>query len=121
MQPFDWHSDSLMLRAGSWCLFYFLGIMASGCAFGTGPSVSDSPSDEAISKEVEARLTGDQFGGLSEILVTTEAGIVTLVGTVGRAEQKVRAAGLAREVKGVKRVKNDLEIQRPKASEAPAQ
>jgi osmotically-inducible protein OsmY len=44
-----------------------------------------------------------------------------LVGTVERAEQKARAADLARQVKGVKRVKNDLEIQRTKASEAPTQ
>jgi osmotically-inducible protein OsmY len=35
---------------------------------------------------------------------------VTLTGTVQRAERKARAAELARQVKGVRRVKNDLEI-----------
>lgn len=110
-----------MLRARSWSLVYLLWIMVAGCAFGAGSGLSDSPSDGEISKEVEAKLAGDQFGGLSEVLVATDAGVVTLVGTVKQAEQKARAADLARQVKGVKRVKNDLEIQRNKAGEAPPQ
>lgn len=105
-----------MLPTRSWRLFCLLWIMVAGCAFGAGSSLSDSPSDGAISKEVEAKLAGDQFGGLSEILVTTEAGVVMLVGTVARAEQKARAADLARQVKGVKRVKNDLDIHRTEAT-----
>lgn len=109
-----------MFRAGSWHLFYCLGLMVAGCAFGGGSSLSDSAHDGAVSSEVEAKLAGDQFGGLSGILVTTEAGVVTLVGTVERAEQKARAADLARQVRGVKRVKNDLEIQPIKPHEAPA-
>jgi hypothetical protein len=121
MQQFHCPLGSQMLRARSWRLFYLLWIMVAGCALGAGSGLSDSLSDGAISKEVETKLAGDQFGGLSEILVTTEAGVVTLVGTVERAEQKARAADLARQVKGVKRVKNDLEIQRAKASAAPAQ
>ena len=122
MQPFHCPSGTLMLHARSWHLFYFLlWVMVTGCAFGTGSGLSDSPSDGTISKEVEAKLAGDQFGGLSKILVATEAGVVTLVGTVERAEQKARAADLARQVKGVKRVKNDLEIQRTNAGEAPTQ
>lgn len=118
MQPCHWPSDRMMFHARSWRLFYLLWIMVAGCA-GAGSGLSDVPSDGTISKEVEAKLLGDQFGGLSEILVATEAGVVTLVGTVERAEQKARAADLARQVKGVKRVKNDLEIQRIKANEVP--
>jgi len=109
-----------MFYARSWHLFYLMWLMVAGCA-GAGSGLSDSPNDGAISKEVEAKLLDDQFGGLSEILVATEAGVVTLVGTVERAEQKARAADLARQVKGVKRVKNALEIQQTKASEAPTQ
>ena len=110
-----------MLRARTWSLVCLLWIIVAGCAFGAGSGLSDSPSDGEISKEVEAKLAGDQFGGLSEVLVATEAGVVTLVGTVKRAEQKARAADLARQVKGVKRVKNDLEIQRTEGGEAPTQ
>ena len=110
----------LMFYARPWLLLCLLWLMVAGCA-GAGSGLSDVPSDGTISKEVEAKLLGDQFGGLSEILVATEAGVVTLVGTVERAEQKARAADLARQVKGVKRVKNDLEIQRTKANEGPPQ
>jgi osmotically-inducible protein OsmY len=88
------------------------GLIGTGCALPGGSSSSKAPSDGAISKEVEAKLAGDQFGGLSDILVTTEAGVVTLVGTVEQAERKARAADLARQVKGVRRVKNDLDIRR---------
>ena len=119
MQALHSLSGPLMLRARSWLLCYLLGIMVAGCALGAGSGLSDTPSDGAISKDVEAKLTGDQFGGLSGILVTTEAGVVTLVGTVERAEQKARAADLARQVRGVKRVKNDLDIQSTRASEPP--
>ena len=119
MQPFHGPSGSQMFRARSWRLFYLSWIMVAGCAFGAGSGLSDSPSDGAVSQEVEAKLVGDQFGGLSKILVTTEAGVVTLVGTVERAEQKARAADLARQVKGVKRVKNDIDIQSTRVSEPP--
>lgn len=63
-----------------------------------------------ISANVEAQLAEDGQGGLSGILVVTEGGTVTLTGTVQKAERKAKAAELARQVKGVKRVKNDLEI-----------
>lgn len=95
-----------------WCM-----VLAS-CTFASGP-ISDGPSDGTISKDVEAVLAADQFGGLSGILVTTDAGVVTLVGTVERAEQKARAADLTRRVKGVKRVKNDLLIQPTRPMEHP--
>lgn len=99
-----------MLNTRSWRIMCLLGVIVAGCTFGAGSSLSNAPSDGAISKEVEAKLAGDQLGGLTGILVTTDAGVVTLVGTVERAEEKARAADLARQVKGVKRVKNDLDI-----------
>jgi hyperosmotically inducible protein len=99
----------LNLREVIWLMFL---LTYTGCSLVTGTTSTGGPSDGAISKEVEAKLAGDQFGGLSDILVTTEAGVVTLVGKVEKAEQKARAADLARQVKGVKRVKNDLDIRR---------
>lgn len=97
------------------CLWY---MAIASCTFSPGP-ISDGPSDGTISKDVEAKLTADQFGEFSGILVATEAGVVTLVGTVERAEQKARAADLTRQVKGVKRVKNDLIIQPTRPSQPP--
>jgi hyperosmotically inducible protein len=85
-------------------------ICASGCRLSANSEQSDQPRDSVISSNVEAQLAGEPSGGFSEILVATEDGTVTLIGTVSRAERKARAAELARQVKGVKRVKNDLEI-----------
>ena len=52
-----------------------------------------------ISSNVEAKFAEDQQGGLSGIIVTTEDGMVTLIGTVQRPKRKARAAELARQVK----------------------
>lgn len=82
----------------------------AGCLLPAGTARSDSPSDSVISANVETELREDPLGGLTGIIVATEAGLVTLIGTVQKAERKARAAELARQVKGVKRVKNDLEI-----------
>ena len=92
-----------------WLLF---SVACSGCARVTGSVSNGAPRDGAISKEVETKLASHQFGGLSGILVTTEAGVVTLLGTVEKAEQKARAADLTRQVNGVKRVKNNIDIHR---------
>lgn len=84
--------------------------LVSGCLWPGGSSLPDSPKDTVISTNVEAKFAEDGQGGLSGIIVTTQEGTVTLTGTVHKAERKARAAELARQVKGVRRVKNDLEI-----------
>ena len=85
-------------------------VVLTGCLLPANSTPPDSPKDPVISTNVEARLAEDGQGGLTGILVTTESGTVTLTGMVAKAERKARAAELARQVKGVKRVKNDLEI-----------
>lgn len=83
---------------------------SAGCLLPAASPIQDSPKDPVISTTIEAKFAEDQQGGLSGIIVTTEEGTVTLTGTVQRAERKARAAELARQVKGVRRVRNDLEI-----------
>ncbi len=89
----------------------FVSLLFAGCVFPNGTPLADGPRDSVVSAEVEAKLAEDRLENLSGILVTSERGTVTLTGTVQKAEQKARAAELARQVKGVRRVKNDLEIQ----------
>ena len=84
--------------------------LSTGCLMPMASTVPDSPKDPVISTNVEAKFAEDQQGGLSGIIVTTENGIGTLTGTVQKAERKAKAAELARQVKGVRRVKNDLDI-----------
>lgn len=87
-----------------------LSCLTAGCLLPASSTLPDSPKDAVISTNVEAKFAEDQQGGLSGIIVTTEAGTVTLTGTVPKAERKAKAAELARQVNGVRRVKNDLEI-----------
>ncbi|MBX3235868.1 MAG: BON domain-containing protein [Nitrospiraceae bacterium] len=91
------------------CLFLLLTLLQS-CGLRSVQTGSDLRNDSTISTDVEAKLKADRLEDLSEILVSTEAGTVTLVGSVQTPQQKARAAELARQVKGVKRVKNDVEI-----------
>ena len=104
-----------MLRPHRWLLLFLLSTSV-GCLLPAPTTWPDSPQDGEISSRVEGRLAADEQGGLSDMLVTTEHGTVTLTGTVQRAERKAKAAELARQVPGVRRVKNDLEI---RATSAP--
>lgn len=83
---------------------------SAGCSSSASTALSDSPSNTVISANVAATLAEDHLGGLGDILVATDGGTVTLTGTVQKAERKARAAELARQVKGVKRVKNNIQI-----------
>lgn len=85
-------------------------VICAGCLLPASSSLPANPSDAVISTNVEAQLAEDGQGGFSGIIVATENATVTLAGTVQKAERKARAAELARQVKGVRRVKNDLEI-----------
>lgn len=87
-----------------------MSVIFTGCLLSPGSSLPANPSDAVISTNVEAQLAEDGQGGFSGIIVATENGTVTLAGTVQKAERKARAAELARQVKGVRRVKNDLDI-----------
>lgn len=92
------------------CLLLSMGLLLTGCLLPRQGPLEESRNDSVVSAEVEATLAGEGPGDFSGILVATDRGTVTLLGTVQRAEQKARAAELARQIKGVKRVKNDVEI-----------
>jgi hyperosmotically inducible periplasmic protein len=71
----------------------------------------DKRSDDEIYDEVRVRLAGDRDvrGGAFEVEV--EDGVVTLKGKVRRERQKQRAERLARRVKGVTKVINELVVE----------
>jgi osmotically-inducible protein OsmY len=100
-----------MFRFRAWDILWVLSsLLLTGCSLSAGLDLFAVQEDSTISKEGETKLAAARKGDLSGIMVSTGAGVVTLVGTVQKPEQKARAADLARQVKGVKRVKNDLEI-----------
>jgi len=91
------------------------GLLASvACQSTTGKTAGETMSDSAITAAVQGKLTSDRVSNFTRVDVDTERGIVNLTGVVQSADQKARAAELARQVNGVKRVNNNLQIQQAK-------
>lgn len=71
----------------------------------------DSKTDDRIHDLVMLKIAGDQLaGGPGRIEVSVAAGIVSLKGSVENDKQKSRAEHLAKKIKGVKRVDNQLKV-----------
>jgi osmotically-inducible protein OsmY len=72
------------------------------------------PSDDRILDQVRMRLTtdADVKGGSDEVIV--KDGVVTIRGRVGSERGKSKATKLAKKVKGVKAVENELVVGPPK-------
>jgi len=70
------------------------------------------PTDEELTKNVQAKLKADPSLSAAPIGVATTAGVVTLTGGVGSEADRSRADQLARSVEGVKSVTNSL-VARP--------
>lgn len=86
-----------------------------GCQAMTGKTAGRTIDDATITAQVQGKLTSDRISNFSRVDVDTERGVVHLSGVVPSAEDKARAAELAREVAGVRRVDNNLQIQRSEA------
>ena len=82
-----------------------------GCQSMTGKSAGENISDASISTAVQSKLTSDRVSNFTRVDVDTERGVVNLSGVVQSSEQKARASELARQVNGVKRVNNNLQVQ----------
>jgi hypothetical protein len=66
--------------------------------------------DAAIVAEIKAKLTADKLSNLTKIDVKSDAGTVTLSGTLDSAERRARAVQIATGVNGVKTVLDDIEV-----------
>jgi hyperosmotically inducible protein len=67
-------------------------------------------SDSMITTKVKAALIGDKTTKAYQIDVSTRDGVVQLSGFVDSAVAKTEAERLARTVKGVREIRNDLEV-----------
>ena len=65
-----------------------------------------------MTAKVKARLVDDEVTKASQIEVATFKGIVQLSGSVDSEEARSRAVELARNVGGVKDVKDSLQVRR---------
>jgi osmotically-inducible protein OsmY len=79
-------------------------------AFTCAAAWADQPSDDAIFDNVRIKLAGDAEVKGNQLTVVVKDGAVTLRGKVESERGKNRAARLARRVKGVKSVTNELII-----------
>jgi osmotically-inducible protein OsmY len=88
-----------------------LGGALGGCASGPKQeSVGQYVDDAAVTAGVKAAIVKEPTLKASEINVETYKGIVQLSGFVSSAENVATASAVARTVKGVKSVKNDLRL-----------
>jgi hyperosmotically inducible periplasmic protein len=87
-------------------------LVFSGCTSMTGETAGQYVDDSTITASVKAKLVGDKTANLTRIDVDTTNQVVTLNGIVESADQKTKAEQLARQVSGVKGVKNNLQIQK---------
>jgi osmotically-inducible protein OsmY len=85
--------------------------MLVGCAATTGKTVGQTVDDASITAAVKTKLAAEKVSTLTKIDVDTNRGTVYLTGNVDSAAMKQRAADLARQVKGVKEVVNNLRVQ----------
>jgi osmotically-inducible protein OsmY len=91
---------------------FVLSGLLGGCEAMTGRTVGRNIDDTNITAAVKTQLARDKASSLTRIDVDTTSGVVALNGTVESAEQRARAEQIARGVSGVKRVINNLQVQR---------
>ena len=92
-------------------MMVLLGILA-GCQAMTGRTAGQNVDDATITSTVKARLAQDKLGTLTRVDVDTTSGVVALNGVVATAQDRSRAEEVARAVGGVKKVTNNLQVQK---------
>lgn len=100
-----------MFRSLSGLVVVFAVMGLIGCQSMTGKTAGETISDGSISTAVQSKLTSDRVSNFTRVDVDTERGTVNLSGVVQSAEQKARASELTRQVNGVKKVNNNLQVQ----------
>jgi osmotically-inducible protein OsmY len=83
------------------------------CAVPALPADQKSGGDDRIFDQVRMRLATDPDVKGGNFDVTVKDGVVTIKGRVDTEKGKNRASKLARKVKGVKQVENDLVVGPP--------
>ena len=104
--------STLWLSVAAALLAIFLS--SSGCTSMTGETAGQYVDDSTITASVKAKLVGDKVANLTRVDVDTTNQVVSLNGIVESSDQKQRAEQLAKQVSGVKRVQNNLQVQSKK-------
>lgn len=97
------------LSIASLCVLLGGAVVTAGCA-GTSTKVGEAVDDSVITSKVKAKFVEDKAVSALNINVETFKGTVQLSGFANNATEMQRAVELAREVKGVQAVKNDIRL-----------
>ena len=82
----------------------------AGCQSMTGETAGENIDDTTITTAVKAKLAGKKASTLTKVGVETNLRTVHLTGVVTSEDLRQRAAELARSVKGVREVKNNIQV-----------
>jgi osmotically-inducible protein OsmY len=93
---------------GSLILMTFIAALLACASTSKKESTGEYVDDSVITTKVKSQLAGDDFLKSLQISVETFKGIVQLSGFVNNQKAVEKAGQIARSVKGVKSVKNDL-------------
>lgn len=92
-------------------VFAWLSLL-TGCQALTGETLGQNIDDTNLTAVVKTQLAREKLSSLTRIDVDTNRGVVSLNGVVESPEQKSRAEEIASGVNGVRRVVNNLQVQR---------
>lgn len=100
-----------LIRAVAFAAFTGMALGTAGCAVTSGQqSTGEFVDDTVITSKVKAKFAKDPDVGAMRLNVETMDGTVQLSGFAESAQEKEKAVKLAREVDGVKQVKDDIVV-----------
>lgn len=98
--------------SAGWVLVGALILGLAGCASsGTGQKTGAYVDDAWITTKVKSEMVADSEVKAHKIDVDTKNGVVRLTGTVESWQEASKAADIARGIKGVTAVENDIRVQ----------
>lgn len=99
------------VRAIAFAALAGITVIGSGCAVGRGQETAGSYVDDtAITASVKAKFVEDKTVAASSISVETLNGTVQLSGFAKSNAEKIQAESIARGVKNVRNVRNDIVV-----------
>jgi hyperosmotically inducible periplasmic protein len=98
-------------RGGAVAAALAVAVLLAACQSMTGETLGENIDDAGITAAVKSKLAAEKISTVTRIDVDTNRGVVALNGTVKTVTDRTRAEELARQVKGVRDVVNNLRIQ----------
>ena len=94
----------------AFALVALISVTLAACTSTTGRTAGENVDDATITSEVKAKLAAEKMSTLTKISVDTDRRTVYLTGTVDNSAMRLRAEEIARSVKHVAGVVNNLTV-----------